>query len=321
MLALYEKQEKEDFLFKLIFFVLLFNVLYYDFEALKEWFYTGALSTRRNGLHDSPVLISYLIPIVMAFLLSTLYTGLKKQADSPLKIPISINLLLIAACSFATYLTRIRLGIIGIVGLLIAIAIALLLKGKPRYYILAIFLITCASAMAYAHYLDDRRWDDLKQTATSSLDINSNAWLDNISNPAMLDSNSARLSFISAGITLIERNPLGYGYDRNAFGHAFHDVYGFYPSSMQSHSGIINFTISNGLPATMIWLLFNLALLFRCAPLGLKNYNSSALMLTLVVTSTLYRSFVDETMRDHMLQMNLFLYAYLYFRVFDLRTK
>lgn len=55
---------------------------------------------------------------------------------------------------------------------------------------------------------------------------------------------------------------MGVGYGHKAFGWAVNDAYKVHTGHESSHSGILDFTLANGLPGLVLWLLF-VAMLIR----------------------------------------------------------
>ena len=122
-------------------------------------------------------------------------------------------------------------------------------------------------------------------------------------------SNYMRLARMKAGVDLTLENPWGVGFGRNAFGHAVMKKYG--ESSSHSHSGLIDLAVGTGIPGTLLWIGF----LASLATLGWRSFRRTqdycALALLLLVTGYGTRMVLDSTIRDHMLQMFLFLAAFL----------
>ena len=309
-----------DQLLRVAIFVLIILTAYYVLEGLKQWHYTGEISTRRVGLHDSPVLQSYLNALLMAFLIGDLYVSFFKGKRTFLSLPLSLTLGLISMVAFATYLTRIRLGVIGIVALLLSGGLLLLAQRNIKAFLVSLFIFSSAASLMVFHYLDDGRWARLIDTVELGINIEDNhSWKDDGSQrPKLPDgsdpggSNYERIAWATAGIHMILDNPLGVGYGRNSFGHEGQRQYGLKNLGHHSHSGLIDWTLAVGIPGLALWLAFNGYLLFYSAKAGFgEKKDPLAVALFLITTSALYRSAVDSTLRDHLLQMNMFFMAYL----------
>jgi hypothetical protein len=318
-----------DQLLRVAVFVLMVLTAYYVLEGLKQWHYTGEISTRRVGLHDSPVLQSYLNALLMAFLIGDLYVSFFKGKRTFLSLPLSLTLGLIAMVAFATYLTRIRLGVIGIVALLLSGGLLLLARKNLKAFLVSLFIFSSAGTLFVFHYNDDARWARLFQTVELAVDIDGNrAWVgDGTQRPKLADgsdpgnSNYERIAWATAGIHMILENPLGVGYGRNSFGHEGQREYGLKNLGHHSHSGLIDWTLAVGFPGLLLWLGFNAYLLILSAKAGFgEKKDPLAVALFLITTSALYRSAVDSTLRDHLLQMNMFFMAYLTY-VITTRTR
>src|SRR3989338_9017294 len=149
-----------------------------------------------------------------------------------------------------------------------------------------------------------------------ALDIGNKAWINEalpqprLANGQTVDwSNYSRIARIRAGLSLMADHPLGVGFGRNAFGHAVEQKYGLRTS--HSHSGIIDLGVGIGVPGVLLWLAF-LGALLRLGYRGMRESHSFAALALLFLTAGYsFRMLVDSTIRDHMLQMFLFLAAFL----------
>jgi O-antigen ligase len=113
-----------------------------------------------------------------------------------------------------------------------------------------------------------------------------------------------RISALKEGALLIVDHPLGIGFGRNAYGHGLEAKYGE-KGLGHSHSGLMDLAIGTGIPGTILWLTFLVALFlvgwrrFREAP------DYPPLLLMLGVGGYGFRMLVDSVIRDHMLQQFL----------------
>ena len=179
-----------------------------------------------------------------------------------------------------------------------------------------------AISLGFYHYHDDARWNRLFNTIELATDIEKHdGW---IANPKRLTndlpkldtgqtvggSNYLRMAWATKGVEMILDKPLGVGFGRNAFGHETDRQYDVFIG--HSHSGLIDWTIGTGIPGLLLWLTLTIYILIYSGKHAFgKSKNPYAVALFLLTMSALYRSAVDSTLRDHMLQMNLFLMAYL----------
>jgi len=312
---------------RVIIFCLIILMSHYAIEAIQEWHFHGTLTTRRGSIFGSPVSPSYINAFILAFLIAELYVSFFDKSKLILNLPISIILILITLVTFATYLTRIRLGVVGIVALLISGSILVAAYKKPKTAIASLFLLVTATALSVYHYYDDGRWSRLIDTIESSTDTEKNEdWVTSGSLPKISGgvtagaSNYARMAMATNGIRMIIDKPLGVGFGRNAYGHEMKRKYGDKISGNlnrgHSHSGLIDWTIGTGIPGLLLWLWFVIYILVYAAKEGFgKEKNPYAVALFLITMSMLYRSAVDGTLRDHMLQMNMFLIAFLFAKI------
>lgn len=238
-------------------------------------------------------------------------------------LPLSTMGLLVAAVAilFCSYSIQTRNGNIGLMVLLLTAAIFIALRigariGWVRMGLVSIVFAGLMVAVSVAFIKADARWQSLFDTVPIAWDTQTNlAWMRQAPYPLLPsgeivnDSNYDRLAWIKEGIGLIKDQPLGTGYARSAFGDR---VVVKYPAAAalrgaHSHSGLVDFTIANGLPALALWLAFLVSML----TLGWRGYQAghmaAGLMLVFLVTGFLGRSIVDSTLRDHMLQQFMFL--------------
>lgn len=306
---------------QIIFYCLIILIAHYVLEALHEWNIHDTITTRRPGIFGSPVLPSYINVFILAILIADFYIFFFDRSKMILQLPPSILILLILLVTFSTYLTRIRLGVIGIIALLLSGALLIAAYKKPRAAFFSFTLLVTAISLGYYHYNDDARWNRLFSTIEIATTENHSGWIQNPKNMTnelpKLDtgqsvggSNYLRMAWAWNGLKMIVEKPLGVGFGRNAFGHESDRQYGVFIG--HSHSGLIDWTIGTGIPGLLLWMIFIVYILTYSAKHGFgKNKNPYAVALFLITMSTLYRSAVDSTLRDHMLQMNLFFMAYL----------
>ena len=312
---------------RVIVFCLIILIAHYVIEAIQDWHFSGTLTTRRGSIFGSPTSPSYINAFILAFLIAELYVYFFDRSKLILKLPISLTLIFIVLVAFATYLTRIRLGVAGIVALLISGSILVAAYKKPKTAIASLFLLITATALSVYHYYDDGRWNRLIDTIDTAVDTEKNeVWVTTGTLPEISGgttagaSNYARMAMAKQGLTIIYEKPLGIGFGRNAYGHEMSRRYGDSISGNlnrgHSHSGLIDWTIGTGIPGLLLWLWFVVYILLYSAKEGFgKEKNPYAVALFLITMSMLYRSVVDGTLRDHMLQMNMFLIAFLFAKV------
>lgn len=163
----------------------------------------------------------------------------------------------------------------------------------------------------------DHRWTELIETVPMALDSNNKAWLSRnperypvLKNGQRVDaSNYERVAWAKEGFLLILDNPLGFGYNRNAFGDALDQKYhrGGLSRGGHSHSGLIDFAIANGILGLVLWVAFLISIL--C--LGIKELRCGNVWLgafvLIYVSGFFCRSLLDSVLRDHYLQQFMFI--------------
>jgi hypothetical protein len=220
----------------------------------------------------------------------------------------------------ATYLLNTRNSTIGIL-LMTLFALSLLAwQQRQRINKLALLLAGIAAIATigwYAHisYRADARWTAFNESVEIAMDTEHNkAWL-NTALPLPLMSNGQhvdhsaymRMAWAKEGALAILDYPLGVGFGRNAFGHAMLRKYGI--GRGHSHSGLIDFALSGGIPGLLLWLGFSAVLLRFGWRSYFRDSNPTGLALTLLIAGTLFRMIVDSNLRDHGLEQYLFLLA------------
>lgn len=333
----------------IVFFVLLLHALYVDARAILTLIEVRnnpdvlAVLTRAEGiapgaegyshlallrslrwetdmLTHRPDKSNLLSNLVFYFLLAEIFLRLHGRRLLPVgNILVALSLI---AVLYSIYIEGTRNGVIEIV---VASAVFLFFffrtnRNRMRLRWLAALAVMTALSLGivgYISYKSDPRWQSLWQTVPIALDTEKHrAWLD-LNGPVpelptgepVNRSNYMRIARIKAGIDLTLENPWGVGYGRNAFGHAVMKKYGV--SSSHSHSGLIDMAIGTGIPGTFLWLAFLGSLGVVAARGYLRRGGYPSMLLLLVVSGFTVRMLLDSIVRDHMLQMFLFLAAFL----------
>lgn len=296
--------------------------VFYLPEIVKSLITTGYIAPAFSGTF--PDKFSYVNNTCAALLIAELAQRL--LAKKPY-MPISNKWLLLAtsAILFCSFLLRMRNGNIGLIflvamtGLFVLVRISQAWSKLKLVTVCTIFLIGLA-AFVWVSYKSDPRWLAFDESVVLAFDTDKNrAWLDvEIPYPLMKNGQPVdqsayeRLAWIKEGTKLIQVHPLGLGYNRNAFGVGIEQSYHQKPRSLHAHSGLIDFTIANGLPGLLLWVAFLGAL----ACVGWAAFSTGniavGLMLMFLVSSFFGRSIVDSNLRDHILQQFLFLAGLFY---------
>lgn len=218
-----------------------------------------------------------------------------------------------------SYLLGMRNGNVGLIMLISMTGLLLYVRLVRSWSAIKKFTIPLAfglviSGFGYAAYKSDSRWQGLVETAPIAFNTQANkSWLDvNVARPTLSNgevvelSAYERIAWIKEGVLTIAEFPLGLGYNRNAFGVGIKERYGIEPRSLQSHSGVIDFTLANGVPGILLWTFF----LFALARTGWRAAESGSValgfMTLFIVTGFFARSIVDSNIRDHILQQFMF---------------
>lgn len=299
-------------------FVLHTGIVVFDsFEIFLE---TGSFGRRLSGLTDGPDKISYLTNMVMAIVLAVLaYLIIYKKFTKQLWLTIAVCVIG-AITVIDQYFASMRNGIIcaGLMSLVTIIYVAtrssLSIKAKWGTTILTLAVLATGVHMQ----TQDARWQSFAETLPLSWDTKGNmAWLDhNIPRPSLSDgsmvnhSNYVRIAWIKEGASLIAETPLGRGYHRSAFGRALMDKYSVNEvHSLQSHSGIIDFTVATGIPGgILLYGLFLLMFIYGLkASMKSPSLTIPGLGLALLAADFGTRSVLDSILRDHMFEMFMFI--------------
>jgi hypothetical protein len=298
--------------------ILLFHILYVDFAGVYAWL-IGAIKMRAGGLTSGPDKSSYLTNILFAFLFAEVLIRWRRRIRW---LPVS-NVLLYAA-TIATVISvfaeRARNGLLALTAMLIVmmfLAIRLGPSTQKRSYAFAfIAALVLGVSLALAAVSFKPRSNTLTVLATIPIATDTSthkAWLDAhkypfpiLPNGKLVDKSAyLRVAWFTEGSKMLLENPLGRGFGRNAFGHGLQEKYG--EGGGHSHSGLLDFAVGVGVPGTLLWLgfLVSLILIARRELDGERAAYAIALLFLVVDFST--RMMIDSIIRDHMLQMFLFL--------------
>jgi len=325
---------------------LLLHVFYVVYQSLRVWSISELLTFGDDidmlevrwyaaGLTGGPDKSNYLTNMLLYFLLAEVFVRLVSRRRF---LPVG-NIPLIAAVALAVFSVYVEAVRNGIAELIVVFCLAIVLgihvsdrAHRPAIAGATFALLVVTLVLGYLAMHQDKRWQTFIETVPIALDIENNkAWInEKLPQPRLADgktvnwSNYSRIARIRAGLSLMADYPLGVGFGRNAFGHAVEKKYGMKTS--HSHSGIIDLGVGVGIPGVVLWLGF-LGALARIGYRGLRASGGfaslgaagsaslyrgfPALVLLLLTAGYGFRMLVDSTIRDHMLQMFLFLAAFL----------
>jgi len=284
-----------------------------------------AMTAGVGGFTIGPIDGSLLASLFFVFLLSEsivriVYKRRLIKASWPL---IVISFFLVAGSSFLTGMRN----IVEIPAIMAgAISMLFLAGGEARRKALfasLIILPLCLAVLAFT-YKSDSRWGELKD----SLDLVMQeeepakilAFASGFVYPTLPDnrpvnkSNFIRLVKYRVGVDIIRNYPLGIGFGRNAFGHYLQGRYnkgvGF-----NSDSSMLDIAIGAGLPGVGLFLAFMISIVVISLRAFIKNRDFYALLLSLIIICFSARMVFDSVLRDHLLEMFLFITGVLSTRV------
>lgn len=287
-------------------------------NALPELWHTHTLPAWNTPLYDRTA-ASLVTNTLYGMLLAD---GLGRSGGKPRLLPLpgwalATAMLLTLA---ATYMLNTRNGTICLL-LLTLFGFGIFVwqrrqhAGKPALLLAGLSLLAALAWFGSISYQADPRWAAFNESVQISLDTEHHrAWLDDklplplMQNGQHVDHSAyMRLAWFKEGMLAIRDFPLGVGFGRNAFGHALQRKYG--QGSGHSHSSLIDFTLSGGIPGLLLWLGFSTLLLHFGWQAFFRAGNPAGLALALLIVGTLLRMTIDSNLRDHGLEQYLFLLA------------
>lgn len=293
------------------------QVMLHDVDMLWRLVKTGKFPLGETKLLESKTVLSYVVNMVLAFSVAELMGRiLFKRCYMPL--PSVFFIFVGLFCIFASYTLQARNGMIGTLALLFSCSLLFwFVKRKTTNNLLigsmALLVFSGIITLGWFAYKSDPRWRSLLETIPIAWDTQGHQeWIHRqyplLGNGTHADgSNYERIAWGKEALLQIAREPIGIGYNRNAFGIALRKLHPDLVETTHSHSGILDFTIANGIPGLIIFI----ALLWVCFQQGLlsffKNHSPQGLLLAFIVTGFFGRSLVDSNIRDHMLEQFVFL--------------
>ena len=329
-------------LVQIIFWALFLQIALHDLLDLAYWLVTGEIPFRhapvlylpdmvRSWLHGQPVTeaftgqsgdkFSYVNNTLAALVVAEVFQRIliKKRW---LNIGWTTLILAGLATLACTYLLQFRNGNVGLL-LLIAFAAFMVLVRLAKHWpfskiaLSAVLTMVALVTFGQVLYKSDARWQSFAETVSIAVDTTTHqAWrLRGTPYPTLQNGNTVdvsayeRFAWGAEGLKLIADNPMGTGYNRNAFGDGIDRKYqmnGVYRGG-HAHSGLIDFAIANGVPGLILWLTFLGALFYTGWVAFMGGQVTPALALMFIVSGFFSRSIVDSNIRDHMLQQFMFL--------------
>lgn len=295
------------------------NAPFFDLpDMISKWSSLPSLAAGFSG--QNPGFFSYVNSILSAFLVAELVQRFLNKKPF-IAVPTWLIVFGLVMVLFCSYVLRMRNGNVGL--LMLLVFTSLMLAHRLSAHIrpwriiasLAAFLILMTSA-GYALIKSDERWLGLVDTVPYAWDTQLHkAWLLGEPYPIMPNGKLVEISayertaWLKEGLLLLEERPLGSGYDRNAWGGRLVDKYQVEGKSRggHSHNGILDFAIATGIAGVMMWLGF----IGSLAWLGFAAFRAGlampGMLMIFIVTGYFGRTLVDSVIRDHFLQVFMFL--------------
>lgn len=279
----------------------------------------GATPFAERDYHS--MLATILAALALAELLARLPTKCHDKSHS-LRLPIiSLSLACIATLTLASRNATLIVAVLLLVGGFVFCA-RTQLSGKGKA-ITALSVALLLSFGAWLGFETDARWAGFTEAASIAIDTDKHlTWLDTKKYPKPTTSSGKpieesaylRLAWAKVGAEQIAHYPLGLGYGHKAFGWAIERSYHVQTDHESSHSGLIDFTLANGIPGLVLWLALS-ASLAMAGWRGFRQYGSPAgLALTLSVIAYLVRCLLDGHLSGFRLEMYAFVVGVLIMR-------
>ena len=331
-------------LLKVVFCAYLLQVVLHDVMGVGFYLETGNLPFRNAPVLDlpntlqnigdmtalsqafsgqNPGFFSYVNAILSAILIAEI---VQRFLTGKRQLPYS-NWLLggsVIAVLICSYTLMMRNGNVGLLLLLFFAAIMIAYRKlgdvhPAKLISISLGFLLALGATGYAFIKSDARWQGLADTVPYAWDTKAHkAWLYGEPYPVMPNGQVVEISayertaWLKEGLILVGERPLGSGYDRNAWGGRLVDKYQVEGKSRggHSHNGVLDFAVATGVPGVLLWLGF----LASLAWIGFRAFKNGVamegLMLLFLVTGYFGRSMVDSVIRDHFLQVFMFLSGY-----------
>lgn len=261
------------------------------------------------------VVVTALLGLLLADLLARALCG-----RNSLALPAGVELAMGLACCVAAVTLSSRNAVIIAVCLVVFAAALFMALGRdrlarwrrPTLAALALFI----AALAWWGVRSDARWVDFAESAAVAVQTETHqAWLEPGRHPwpktasgrPVEESAYLRIAWAKVALEQIARHPLGLGYGHKAFGWAVNSAYGVDTGHESSHSGLLDFTLANGLPGVLLWLALSAAL----ARAGWRAFHRRGSPAGLMLVFTVAAYFLRCTLDGHLSGFRLEMYALL----------
>jgi hypothetical protein len=246
--------------------------------------------------------------------------GIARALNGRRMLGISTRLLMIALAVnlAATMLLQTRNAVLITIALVLACVGVLIrerriLENRTRRW--AGYSVVFAACLAIGGvFADLHRWNIFVDTASVAIDTRGHlSWqnLEKFPLPVMSNGNPvevsaySRIAWAKVALEQIIANPLGVGFGHKAFGWAVNDAYGIASGLESSHSGVLDFTLANGIPGMVLWFALCAALM----RLGWRAFGKSGSPAGLMLVLTVFGYFVRCVLDGHFSGWRLEMYA------------
>lgn len=310
IIAYKENKKFVQYLLSLIFVGLFIHCLYIDLYAVQHFIEHNELIRRFGGLEGTPTKANYLTSLLLGLAFSEIVYRIKTSKRFLIFDNFSIIIFLVLIL-FSAVIEALRNGSISILFLITSSLFLTLYKSKYskvfKLSIISIFVLLLSFPL-YNSIQKDSRWSNLIETIPIAWNTkNSKYWLDRhkfeapkLANGSIVnDSNYVRIAWIKEGFIFALEHPFGIGHQRNSFGHAMQNKYGYNIRST-SHSGFIDWLIGIGFLGMAILYYLIYKVLQYSFIVYFKEYNYYSIALIFIIAGTFSRFLVDPNLRDHM---------------------
>ena len=268
-----------------------------------------------GGISNHRANVTYTTSIALGMLIADT-AARARGAMGFLRINTRWAVLAFALLLASTILATTRNGLI--VFALLCVAGFVLVMGEMRRRVTSragwMTLVVCALLTLAGAMLGLRaepRWSNFFATAPVAWDTDNNRqWLRGEKVETGLPMTSAnkpvepsayfRIAYLKEGLRLIEEHPWGTRVGRDAYRLAIIDKYGSGGMS-HAHNGYLDLAVSVGIPGLLLWFTF-VASFIVFAVRAPATGEELRLALVLVVAGFAARTFLDATVRDHIIQ-------------------
>jgi hypothetical protein len=187
------------------------------------------------------------------------------------------------------------------------ILVSCYVQDRKRLMTIGVLSVCGIAVLGVVSWKLDSRWQGLASAIEFALDIeNHRYWLTISNEPTVMptlangvpveESAYMRMAWAKVSANLILEHPFGVGFGHRAFGWAVFAHYGVGDNMVSSHSGLLDFTLANGIPGIVLWLTFAFLLMKAGWRRFFNEGNSAGLALFLFVLIAYLRFLVDGHM-------------------------